>query len=157
MKKKRIKAFRHEHLLLGRKDGIDYWLESPEWCCGWYWGFGIVQTFTNNRNPERSRDIESLSHFDCMFLKGPKNCYDMFKEFFDETPLSEDELWALLDYMKSAYALKESAELALNGYSYITGRAYSDVLKDEEEAKKINEIKLPFLFREMEKLLSPEE
>lgn len=157
MKKRKVRKFGRDYYLLGRCQGANYWLEAPEWSCDWYWSFGIVVTFTNDRCPERSRDLDSLNHFGNMFLKGPKNCYDMLTEFFDDTAFSDDEAWLLLDYMKSAYDLENAAKIAKFGYSYVTGRAESDVLKDEEEAKKINEIKLPFLFKEMEKLLSPEE
>ena len=35
--------------LLGRdEEGINYWLEEPSWDCGWYWGFGYVETYTTN-------------------------------------------------------------------------------------------------------------
>ena len=38
-------------------------LEAPSWDCGWYWGFGYLETYTNNRNIQGSKDISSHSHF----------------------------------------------------------------------------------------------
>ena len=130
MEKKTSKAFGKTVWLLGKdKDGISYWLEAPSWDCGWYWGFGYVETYTNNRNPEKSRDISSHQHFNNMFLNGPKCSRDMFKEFFVETPLSDDEIWELVDYMQTFYTLKSAAELFRHGYSWQTSRAKIEAWK----------------------------
>ena len=94
MEKKTSKAFGKKVWLLGQdKDGINYWLEEPSWDCGWYYGFGFVETYTHNTRPDLARDINSHQHFDSLFLNGPKCSKDMFKEFFVETPLSDDEIW----------------------------------------------------------------
>ena len=66
MKKKIINnVFGKNIYLLGQdKDGINYWLESPSWDCAWYWGFGYVETYTNNRNPAKAKDITLHTHLD---------------------------------------------------------------------------------------------
>ena len=52
MKKEKRFAFGKNIYLLGSdKDGVKYWLEEASWDCGWYWGFGYVETYTNNSNP----------------------------------------------------------------------------------------------------------
>ena len=38
-------------------------LEAPSWDCGWYWGFGYLERYTNNRNILGSKDISSHNHF----------------------------------------------------------------------------------------------
>jgi hypothetical protein len=56
-------AFRKDIYLIGTDSkGINYWLEFPSWNCYWYWGFGYIETYTNNRNPSKSRDIQNHSH-----------------------------------------------------------------------------------------------
>ena len=151
--KKLIKG--KQRYLLGKDaDGVNYCLEEPSWDCGWYWGFGYVQTFTNNAHPELSRDIRSHQHFDGLFLNGPKNGYDMFKEFFKESVLTDAELWQFIDLMKSFYALQETAELFRRGYSYYTEKAKTEELKDEALAKRINEVMLPAIFKKIDALLS---
>ena len=84
MKKQTTVAFNKKIYLLGADaEGTKYWLEAPSWDCGWYYGFGYVETYTNNNYPNRSRDINSHQHFDGLFLNNPKvNAFDAFKEFF---------------------------------------------------------------------------
>jgi len=63
MKKTKKHAFGKDVYLLGKdKHGIYYWLESPKWDCGWYWGFGYIETYTNNKQPQLAKDINSHEH-----------------------------------------------------------------------------------------------
>jgi len=32
--------------------------------CDWYWGFGYIETYTNNACPSKARDISSHQHWD---------------------------------------------------------------------------------------------
>ncbi len=153
MEKKTSEAFGKTVWLLGKdKDGISYWLEAPSWDCGHYWGFGYVETYTNDRNPKKSRDISSHQHFNNMFLNGSKCSRDMFKEFFVETPLSDDKIWELVDYMQTFYTLKSAAELFRHGYSWQTEKAKIDDLQDKNLEDRINKVLLPEVFERIEKL-----
>ena len=148
MNKKTLHAFGKKIWLLGKdEDGINYWLEEPSWDCGWYWGFGYIETYTNNRNPELARDIQSHSHFDYMFMRGPECTRDNFKKFFKETPLTDDEIWELVDYMKTFYTLKDTAELFKHGYSWQTSKAKIDQLQSEEQQDLVNKVWLPEVFK----------
>lgn len=153
---KQIKTiFGKKYYLLGKgKDGANYWLEAPSWDCGWYWGFGYVETFTNNKNPEKSRDIVSHDHFDRLFLTKDKNDYDVFKEFFAESVLNDEETWKLLDYMNTAYVLKSTAEIFNHGGSNYTEKAYLENLKDKNLEDKINKEMLPEIFEKVSELLA---
>lgn len=156
MKKQTTTAFNKKIYLLGAdKEGVKYWLEAPSWDCGWYWGFGYVETYTNNKFPSKARDIKSHQHFDSLFLKNSIGCaFDAFNEFFKETTLSNDEIWILVDYMKSFYNLMESARTLGAGYSYMTERAKIEEVKNVEIVKEINERILPAIFEKIDKLLS---
>lgn len=155
MEKDMRKAFEKKIYLLGAdKEGINYWLEAPTWDCGWYWGCGYVETYTNNENPEIARDINSHQHFDGLFLKGKKNGYDAFKEFFNDVTVTDDELWTLLEIMKTIYTLKETAEILGRGGSHYTTNPCKDIIINKEEVKRINEVVLPGLFKEVEDLLT---
>lgn len=155
MEKKVINKFGVHYLLGKDKRGQYVWLEKESWECGWYWGFGYLHTFTNNEHPACSRDIDSHFHFDSTFMKGPEYAKKMFEEYFVETPLTDDEMWILCDYMMTFYTLKKTAELFRHGYSYQTSKAYIDKLKSEEQSDKINHEILPDLFKRIETLLSP--
>ena len=155
LKKKTARAFNKKIYLLGQdQDGINYYLEAPSWDCGRYWGFGYIETYTNNNNPAKAKDIRTHQHFDTLFFKGNKCAYDVFKEFFTRTTLSDNEIWLLLDYMQTFYTLRESAELFGIGYSYYTEKAKLDTLKNTELVNKINDDLLPVLFEKIDKLLS---
>lgn len=156
-KQKRF-AFNKTIFYLGKdKDGANRWLEAPSWDCGWYWGYGYIETYTNNESPERSRDINEHTHFDCLFLNGNKCAFDMFKEFFTSTPLNDDEIWTLCDYMMTFYTLRKTAELYRYGYSYQTEKAKLDIIKNKEQENTVNKILLPELFKHIEALLTPKE
>lgn len=157
MKKEKRRAFGKEIYLLGReKNGKKCYLEQASWDCNWYWGFGYIETYTNDKSPETSRDIDSHRHFDGLFLD--KNIFDSFKDFFEETPLTNDEIWQLLGYMKEFYTMREYADLLHSG-NHITSKAKN--IKEEKnetenikEYNRINQILLPELFEKIYKLLT---
>lgn len=157
MKKKVVRVFGRDNYLLGADAyGIKYYLEKESWDCGWYWGLGYVETFTNNRCPEQSRDISSHQHFDGLFLNGRNCAYDEFKEFFAETPLTDDEIWELVDLMKTAYTLRKTAEVMGRGYSHYTSRAKVEEVKKPEYVETINQIMIPAVMERVRALLTEE-
>lgn len=155
MKKQVINKFGEHYLLGADADGTKYWLEKESWDCGWYWGLGYVHTFTNNSNPERSRDINSHSHFDSMFFKKNINGYDAFRQLLVDTPLSDEELWTLVELMRTAYTLKESAEVFGRGGSHYTTNPCADVIKTPGMVMKINDEMIPSIMEEVRKILVP--
>jgi hypothetical protein len=155
MEKRIINKFGKHYLLGINKDGEYVWLEKESWDCGWYWGFGYLHTFTNNRQPERSRDLSSHFHFDSTFLNGPDCSKDMFKNYFTETVLTDDEMWILCDLMMTYYTLKKSAELFKHGYSYQTQKAKIEKVQSETHYDLVNKVWLPEVFKKIETLLTP--
>lgn len=159
IKKEKRQAFGKDIYLLGEdKEGTKYWLEEATWDCGWYWGFGYIETYTNNNNPENSRDINSHQHFDELFLKG--NILNGYNDFFEKSTLSDNEIWVLLGYMKEFYVSQEYAELLRYG-NHITSRAKNIKEEENEEANKkecerINKTLLPELFKKIYDLLTIE-
>ena len=160
MKKQTLTIFGKKNYLLGTdKNGRKLFLVAPSWDCGWYWGFGYVETYTNNTNPEKSRDIASHNHFNYLFgtIFGT-NCtfYDGFKNIIIDSTLSDNELWKLCDYMETFYCLNETAEVLKRGYSHYDERAKLDIVKDEAYAERINKVILPELFKHIEDLFKEE-
>ncbi len=149
-----------KYFLLGRgTDRENYYLEEAHWDCGWYWGLGYVETFTNRRCPHLSRDISSHQHFDGLFFNGcrRKNGFDAFKDFFEETPFERDEIWKILELMKSAYIARTYADmLHIQGAHYTTNPAY-ECLANDEEYNRINQIVIPSLMKELYKILEGKE
>lgn len=159
IKKEKRHAFGKNIYLLGEdKEGIKYWLVEASWDCGWYWGFGYIETYTNNKKPENARDINSYQHFNSLFLK--ENILDGYHDFFVKSTLSDEEIWKLLGYMKEFYVCNEYTELLQYG-NHITSSAKNIKEEENEEANKkeserINKKLLPELFKKIYDLLTIE-
>lgn len=155
MNKIKTKAFGKDVYLLGKDpDGTKYWLEQARWDCDWYWGGGYVRTYTNNNRPENARDIKSHTHFDSMFMNKGKNAHDAFCEFFKETPFTDSEIWKICELMKSFYIAREYSDMIYRGGAHYTTNPASDVIKSQDEYKRINEIVIPSIMQELYKILS---
>lgn len=155
VKKKVVNWHGHQYFYLGRGvDGVDYYLEKESWDCGWYWGCGIITSFTNQRCPEKSRDINGWTHVDSLFFN--KNCCasEAFVNFFKWTVLDTDDIYTFCDYFMSIYNLRKSAEIFRYGFSWQTSRAKLDTLVKPDIVKEINEKMLPELFKKVNSLLS---
>lgn len=147
-----------EHYLLGvNKYGEHVYLEKESWDCGWYWGFGYLHTYTNDRCPMQSRDIATHTHFDSMFLNKDKSPYDLIDDYFESMTISKTDLYEFVDLMMTTYALKQTAGLFRHGYSWQTEKAKIEDLKDEDIENKINKELLPQVFGKIRALLSPAE
>lgn len=161
LKKKTSKAFGKKIWLLGQdEDGINYWLEEPSWDCGWYWGFGYIETYTNNRAPGASKDINSHCHFDSFWGPEGKSIditnRDNFKKVFKKTTLTDNEIWELCDYMKTFYTLSSVAELFKHGYSWQTERAKIESLESQEQNDLVNKVWLPEVFKRIQNIFEKE-
>ena len=169
MNKKKTHAFGKDIYLLGKQaDGDLIWLESASWDCDWYWGFGYIETYTNNNRPDLAKDISSHSHW--TGLVGRQEYYDIEKHCFRlgsdyihhlnnnpniaETVLTDDESWELADLMKTFYTLKDMAELYHSGNSHLTSKTKVN-LKNEEQENYINKELIPKIFNRVYEILSP--
>jgi hypothetical protein len=170
LEKRKSRAFRKDIYLVGKdKEGKLVWLEAPSWDCGWYWGFGYMEIYTNNVHPERAKDIVSHSHWN--EFVGKVEIYDVetgqfihtdYKYHINESPLlsetvlTENESWLISDLMKSFYTLKEAAAVLGNGDSHYASDP-SKTCQDTELANKINQEILPKLFEQVISILTPKE
>ena len=154
MDKKSFKWHGRKYYLLGAdEDGINYWIEEGHFDCDWYWGFGYVETFTNNANPSRSKDIQSHSHFNYLFFNQKAYCLDSFNDLLVETPFTEKEIWKLLELMKSFYIVREYADTIYRGGAHITSNPVAEIIQSESEYKRINETVIPAIMNEVYKIL----
>ena len=170
MSKKVSHAFGKDVYLLGMgEDGTMYWLEAQKWDCGWYWGFGYVEAYTNNKNPAKAKDISSHEHIDSSFM-GQSEYYDHAKgcfrkgEYisnlfdsprFSATTFTENEGWTLSELFKTFYNLRQSAEVFGRGGSHITDNPCKDTIKNEAWTKHINEVMIPAVTAKIIEILTP--
>lgn len=168
LEKRKSHAFHKDVYLVGKmKSGELVWLEAPSWDCNWYWGFGYMETYTNNEHPDRSRDISSHSHWNGFLGKVEKydfekKCYTLGEyrhhinesDLMAETVLTDKESWLISDLMKSFYTLREAAEVLGRGGSHLTTDPVKTV-QDKNMADKINKELLPALFARVLAILTP--
>ena len=158
MKKFAFNKFGHKYYLLGTdKEGIKYFLEEAHWDCDWYWGGGYVETFTNNKNPVCSSDIDSHHHFNYMFLTYNKNGFDMFKDLFKGTPFTDNEIWKICELMKSFYVAREYSDMIYRGGAHYTQNPAKETIMNEVEYNRINKVVIPSIMDELYKILSEED
>lgn len=126
---------------MGSVDGEKIYLSAPSWDCGWYWGFGYL----GNNN----------CHYHVEGVAKDKNLWDALREHFGETLTITDEadLWTFCELMQTFYTLKKSAEVLGRGGSHYTTNPVADVIKNEDEAKRINEKVMPAIFDALEDVL----
>ena len=155
MNKQTSNAFGKIIFLLGEdEDGVNYWLEQATWDCDWYWGGGYVETYTNNKYPHLSKDINSHQHFESLFFKGNKNGYDAFKEFFAETPFTDKEIWKICELMRSFYIAREYSDMIHRGGAHYTSNPVSEIIKDDAEYERINKVVIPAIMQSLYEILS---
>ena len=160
MKKTKKHAFGKDVYLLGKdKHGIYYWLESPKWDCGWYWGFGYIETYTNNKQPQLAKDINSHEHAN-----------NFMSEFFTEwngsdpklteTTFSKSEGWELCELFKRFYILRETADMYHRSSAHVSKSILESISKnkslDNVLAENINKIYIPKITNRIMEILQPE-
>lgn len=148
---KKVKVVNGEKFyLLGKRkeDNKNIWLQNANFDCGWYWGIGYIEIF-NNKN-----EIIEHTHFDTLFFNNKKCCYDLFKEYFIETTLEDKEIWQLLEIMETIYTMRKYSDMLYMGGSHITENVEKDIIKNDTEYKRINDILIPKLLEDIYTLLS---
>ena len=136
--------------LLGKKDGNTYWLQKASFDCDWYWGIGYVESYRGHGSSDRS--WRSHQHFDGLFLK-PAKFVEGFKEFFDETPFTDSEIWQILELMQSAYTCRKYSDMLHSGGAHITSNPVTYIIYNKAEYDRINNQVIPSIMNEVYKLL----
>lgn len=81
----------------------------------------------------------------------------MMEHFGDSLTIGERGLWTFTELAITAYALKETAEVLGRGGSHTTTNPCAELIKNEKEAKRINEKVLPAIFDEINRILTDKE
>ena len=116
------------------KSGENIFITAPKWDCDWYWGFGYL----GNRN--------SHYHLHGYANGRNQNMYDCLLEDYELNPKIKTHLWTFCELAKTAYALKETAEVLGRGGSHYASNPVTGIIKNPKEVKRINEVVLPAIF-----------
>jgi hypothetical protein len=153
-KKKVMDSWGNYVYLLGiDKEGKYVWLQEPSWDCGWYWGFGYIERYTNNKNPGNSRDIISHTHWDTEIMPNKYHTIYEMEDLFDAVTVTRNEACGLSELMKLFYSFQEVAEIYHSGSS---GISKTIDLKNLQEYNRITKEVMPKIFKEIDYILNPD-
>ena len=137
-----------ERRYLGKRkeDRKMVYIAAPTWDCNWYWSFGYLQATGEHFH------LNGLGYY-----KGNINWKDALeRDYILNVKLRGDKLWKFIELAKTAYGLKEAAELLGRGGSHIFPLAIenplSEVIKNKSEVDRINQIVLPQVFEAINEL-----
>ena len=136
------------------KRGINYYMKDFTWDCGWYWSGGWVESFDNNDNPEKSKDILSHAHFDTLIFNDQIMCFYEFNKNFVSSPFDTDEIWELCELMKEFYLLWDYANFCVRGHCGISRTADYNKNINMQEYENVNKSIMPKLFDKIRKVLT---
>jgi hypothetical protein len=123
-----------ERRFLGKRkeDGKRVYIAAPTWDCNWCWSFGYLQATGEHYH---LRNYGNISWIDAL-----ERDYNL------NVKLRGDSLWKFYELAKTAYKLKEAAEILGFGCSHVTDNPLAEVIKNKAEVDRINQIVLPQIF-----------
>lgn len=136
----KLKGTYNKRIFLGiNNDGENIYYYSPSWKCGWYWSFGYLGN--NNTHYHLESLIEGSS-------------FDNIKNHFSKKlVIRNSHIWVFLELAKTAYALKETAEILERGGSHVDNNPIKDIIINKDEVTRINKTVLPEIFDKINDLL----
>lgn len=125
--------------LLGirKSDGKKIFITKPSWDCGWYWGFGYIGNAQEHFHLSYYLNRINMHMRDALLLD-----YDLDENI-------EKNLWLFFELVKTAYALKDCAEVLGRGGSHVSTNPLSSVIMNKDEADRINKVVLPAIFNKL--------
>ncbi len=127
------------------------YLTSPSWDCGWYWGFGYLGNKDCHYHLSGYANGRNINMYDALLAD-----YDLNPTLLGNANTfgSYPRLWKFCELVKTAYTLKETAEVLGRGGSHYSENPRKDLIINTEEVERINKVVLPAIFEEIEKLFS---
>lgn len=123
-----------------KSDNKRIYLYNPSWDCNRYWGFGYLG---NTKEHYHLRDYQNGRNI---------NMHSALTTDYTLNKNIEKELWTFCELCETCYVLKKSAEVLGMGGSHYTKNPCEDIIKNEAEVKRINEVVLPAIFEELNKI-----
>ena len=150
-----MEQLKYKKIKLGIVNNENIYLTPPSWDCDWYWGFGYLGNKNCHYHIDGLNKIETYNSEKKVFEYEFVNLYDGLKKHFgDSFIVKEDkDIWMLAELFKTFYTLKETAEVLGRGGSHYGYNPCSLIIKNDIEVKRINEIVLPAIFKEIYNIL----
>lgn len=152
MKKEVKEIFGEKKYLLGTNyNNEKVWLVEPTWEFE-RWIVGFVTIYNKQYS-----GIDMYTNFDSYFIKDNVDAVNNFKSYFKETTLDRDsKIWQLIGFMQTLYALKSYADMLLTGGIHMATGECSELIKNDTERDRINQVLIPKVWEKVAELLSGE-
>ena len=136
---KNLIVMKYKTIKLGFNNSEPIYLYPPKWEER-YWSFGNL----GNIN----------CHYHLIKLEENCNLYDGIKKHFGDSFIikNDKDLWTICELFVTAYSLKDIAEVYNRGGAHYSKNPCAELIKNESEVKRINEVLLPAIFEEIYKL-----
>ena len=145
---------KYEKVLLGVHNGEKIYLSPPSWDCGWYWGFGYLGNNNCHYHVDGLKKSETYNFENKVWEYKFFNLYDGFIEHFgDSLMIRKSNLWEFAELFDTFYKLREIAGVYMRGGSHLTTNPCKDLIINEDEVKRINEVILPAIFTEIYRII----
>lgn len=144
----------YSKVFLGKNNDEKIYLTPPSWDCGWYWGFGYLGNKNCHYHISGLEKIETYNFDKKVREYEFVNLKDGFDRHFGDTfIIRESDKWVFAELFSTFYKLKETTEVLGRGGSHLTTNPISDLIKNADEVKRINDIVMPQLFDEIYKII----
>lgn len=142
-------------VFLGKVDDKKIYLSAPSWDCGWYWGFGYLGNKNSHYHVNGLTKIEKYNFEKKVFEYEFVDLHDGLKKHFGESFIvkNDKDIWNLAELFQTFYLLKETCEVFGRGGSYYATNPCKDIITNNSEVERINNIVLPAVFEEIYKIL----
>lgn len=135
--------------LLGKKDGVYYWLTEPKWMSDNTWNIGYMTT--NTIDPTNDIHVISIhNHYHHLILHDSEEFYD----FFDTTPFSRAEIDKFVELIRSYNVCNMFAKLCTKGYTKSDVNPAKQKIINIDLSEKIQNVTIPDIFNELRILLN---
>ena len=85
-----------------------------------------------------------------------KNGNHEFENFFADTPLTNKEIWTLIELMMSAYNARAYSDMLYSGGAHQTANPCKDVICNKQEYDRINREVIPAIIKKVYEILKGE-
>jgi hypothetical protein len=124
-----------------KSDKARIYLSAPSWNCDWYWSFGYLGNSNEHYHLSSYANGRNINLYDALV-----------KDYDLNLCLADHNLWLFCELARTAYSLKESAEVFGRGGSHYCQNPCAELIKDEGLVAKINGILLPAIFEKIEQI-----
>jgi len=135
-----IKWTQKHYLGKRKEDGTKVYILAPTWDCNWYWSFGYLNATGEHFHLRNYGD------------KNWKDCLE--RDYILNVKLRGDNLWKFIELAKTAYKLKEVAEILGRGGCQLTKNPLAELIKNQTEVNRINQIVLPQVFDAIDEIFA---